>query len=131
MREDIFKSFDGLKLKPKVKHRRGIGKGELVNVGCFDVDLEAYGVCFSVTFPVAKENELEYAAIVGNDVLQSVGVTFSSNGVEFRAKERDFASTFNGVCVTKIVEESSVLGKIYLSHLEDSQKLRVQQLVCQ
>jgi len=35
MREDIFKSFDGLKLKPKVNHLRGIGKGELVTVGCF------------------------------------------------------------------------------------------------
>jgi len=63
MREDIFKSFDGLKLKPKVKHLRGIGKGELVTVGCFDVDLEAGGVCFSVTFHVAKQNVLEYAAV--------------------------------------------------------------------
>ncbi|XP_070855345.1 uncharacterized protein [Drosophila suzukii] len=129
MREDIFKSFDGLKLKPKVKHLRGIGKGELVTVGCFDVDLEADGVCFSVTFHVAKQNELEYAAIVGNDVLQSVDVIFSSNGVEFRAIERDFASTFNGMCVTEIVEESSVLDKINLSHLDDCQKLKVQQLV--
>jgi len=39
-----FQSFDGLKLKPKVKHMRGIGKGELVTGGCFDVDLEADGV---------------------------------------------------------------------------------------
>jgi len=66
---------------------------------------------------------------VGNDVLQSVDVIFSSNGVEFRAKERDFPSTFNGICVTEIVEESSVLDKINLSHLDDSQKLKVQQLV--
>jgi len=53
MREDIFQSFDGLKLKSKVKHLRGISKVELVTVGCFDVDLEAYGVCFSVTFHIA------------------------------------------------------------------------------
>jgi len=101
MKENIFKSFDGLKPKPKVKHLRGIGKSELVTVGCFDVDLESDCVCFSVTFHVAKQNELEYAAIVGNDVLQSVDVIFSSNGVELRAKERNFASTFNGMCVTR------------------------------
>jgi len=77
-----------------------------VTVGCFDVDLEADGVCLSVTFHVAKQNELEYVAIVGNDVLQSVDFIFSFNGVEFRAKE--------------IVEESSVLDKINLSHLDDS-----------
>jgi len=63
MREDIFKSFDGLKLNPVIKHLRGIGKGELVTVGCFYVDLEAGGVCLSVTFHVAKQNELEYDAI--------------------------------------------------------------------
>jgi len=129
MREDIFKSFDGLKLKPKVKHLRIIGKGELVTVGCFDVDLEADGICFSVNFHVAKQNELEYAAIVGNDVLLSVDVVFSSNGVEFRVKGINFASTFNGMCVTEIVEESSVLDKINLSHLDDCQQLKVQQLV--
>jgi len=53
MREDIFKSFEGLKLKLVVKHLRGIGMGELVTAGCFDVDLEADGVWFSVTFHVA------------------------------------------------------------------------------
>ncbi|XP_041674419.1 proton-associated sugar transporter A-like [Drosophila eugracilis] len=69
LREDVFRSYDGLKLKPVVKHLRGIGKGELVPVGCFDVDLEADGVCFSVTVHVAKQNELEFPAILGNDVL--------------------------------------------------------------
>jgi len=33
------------------------------------------------------------------------------------------------MCVTEIVEESSVLDKINLSHLDDSQKLKVQLLV--
>jgi len=33
------------------------------------------------------------------------------------------------MCVTEIVEESSALDKINLSHLDDSQKLKVQQLV--
>jgi len=52
-------------------------------------------------------------------VLQSVDVIFSSNGVEFRAIERDLASTFNKMCVTEIVEESSVLDKINLFKLDD------------
>ncbi|XP_041674418.1 uncharacterized protein LOC121530071 [Drosophila eugracilis] len=121
LREDVFRSFDGLKLKPVVKHLRGIGKGELVTVGCFDVDLEADGVCFSVTVHVAKQNELEFPANLGNDVLQSVDIMFSFNGV-------DFASAFNGMCVTEIVEKSSVLDKIDLSHLADNQKLKIQQL---
>ncbi|XP_017082253.2 DNA-binding protein modulo-like [Drosophila eugracilis] len=76
---------------------------------------------------VAVTNELDYSVVVGNDVLQSVDVMFSSNGVEFRAKKRDFALTFNGMCVTEIVEKSSVLDKINLSHLADNQKLKVQE----
>jgi len=61
-----------------------------VTVGCFDVDLEADGVWVSETFLVAKQNELEYPAIVEKDALQSVDVIFISNGVEFRAKGREF-----------------------------------------
>jgi len=61
-----------------------------VTVGCFDVDLEADGVWVSETFLVAKQNELEYPAIVEKDALQSVDVIFISNGVELRAKGREF-----------------------------------------
>jgi len=61
-----------------------------VTVGCFDVDLEADGVWVSETFLVAIQNELEYPAIVEKDALQSVDVIFISNGVELRAKGREF-----------------------------------------
>jgi len=59
MREDVFRKV--------LKLTKEIGKGELITIGSFDID-----IFVTITFHVVKRDELEYTAIVGNNILQKV-----------------------------------------------------------
>jgi len=79
----------------EIKHLKVTGKGELIIIGSFDLDVFVDNISFAITFHVVKRNELEYTAIVGNNILQKVDILFSTNGIRFIAKktEVEFAET--------------------------------------
>jgi len=83
------------------------------------------------TFHVVKRYELEYTAIVGNNILQKVDILLSTNGIRFIAKttEAEFSETFKAMCVTEMIEKQSVVDRIGLSHLDSLKKLEVEKLI--
>jgi len=47
LREDVFRKFEGLKLTKEIKHLKGIGKGELIIIGSFDLDVFVDNISFT------------------------------------------------------------------------------------
>jgi len=87
MREDLFHKFDGLELRSEIKYLKGIGQGALTTIGSFDLELQADNMSFTITFHVVKQEELEYDAIIGNNVLKYVDILFSTKGVVFKERK--------------------------------------------
>lgn len=79
----MFKKFKHAELKNEIKYLKGIGQGEVVTIGFADK------TNITVTFHVVKQRELEFSAIIGNDVLSQVDILFSTNGVIFIEGESD------------------------------------------
>jgi len=131
MREDVFRKFEGLKLTKEIKHLKGIGKGELITIGSFDLHVFVDNISFTITFHVVKRDELEYTAIVGNNILQKVDILFRTNGTRFIAKitEAEFAETFKAMCVTEMIEAQRVVDRIGLSHFDSLKKSEVEKLI--
>lgn len=65
----------------------GIGTSELTTLGSFTVYLIIDDVQLKITFHVAREKDIKYALVIGNNVLKQVDLIVTEDGAKFRKKE--------------------------------------------
>ncbi|XP_050340830.1 uncharacterized protein LOC126767335 [Bactrocera neohumeralis] len=65
----------------------GIGDSELTTIGSFSIRVEVDGIWLEMKFHVAKETDLKYALVIGNNILKDVDLIVTEDGAEFRQKE--------------------------------------------
>ncbi|XP_049308624.1 uncharacterized protein LOC125777577 [Bactrocera dorsalis] len=64
----------------------GIGDSELTTIGSFPIRIEVDGIWLEIKFHVAKETDLKYALVIGNNILKDVDLIVTEDGAEFRRK---------------------------------------------
>lgn len=79
-----------LKIDKKLsKERRtlyGIVDSALTTLGSVSLDIEADGMELTITFHVVREQDIKYAVVIGNNILQDVDLVMTSKGAVFRGK---------------------------------------------
>lgn len=121
----------------------GVGNGGLTTLGSFTRAFIIDEMELEITFHVARERDMKYAAVIGNDILKQVTLIVHEDLVEFKPKmktsevtrntavatietEPDLWSEFDGLCITTMERSEPELD---LSHLSKEKAKLVREWV--
>lgn len=83
---DVLLLLNDVELSKETKTLVGIGDKDITTIGSFTVDVDLDGVVLPITFHVAKEGDILYSAVIGNDIFQYVDMVIAKDGATFTKK---------------------------------------------
>ncbi|GFS42925.1 uncharacterized protein NPIL_55431 [Nephila pilipes] len=90
IREDVCtKIVDQQKFSKKCIVLSGIGKSQILTIGCFEHNFIIHKDNYSLTWHVVPAELLKIEAIIDNDILKEATINFTQNGVEFHKHEEN------------------------------------------
>ncbi|XP_017467456.1 PREDICTED: uncharacterized protein LOC108359891 [Rhagoletis zephyria] len=83
---NTFRKLNYPELSSEKRRLVGIKESELNTIGSITREINVDSVTVEVTFHVTKSNDLRYEAVLGNDILKKVDISFSEGTAEFKQK---------------------------------------------
>ncbi|XP_037944267.1 uncharacterized protein LOC119677070 [Teleopsis dalmanni] len=127
-------------LEARRKTLTGIGGKEIKTLGSFITLVDLDGIQTSLNLHVLNDDDVQYDAIIGSDILEIVDILISSDDVKFLRKSQEKHIDFNkenvrecenevrnlyNICVTMERDEPEVVVQSQLNHLPKERKEEV------
>ena len=78
--------MDDVGISSERRRMIGIGQKEIETIGAFETNINLDGVLIPVKFHVAREKDILYPAVLGNDILEHVNILINREGAKFSPK---------------------------------------------
>ncbi|XP_037932578.1 uncharacterized protein LOC119667360 [Teleopsis dalmanni] len=141
IRYDALMKMGDNELSKASKSFSGIGGSQITTVGSFDKDVRIDEVILRVTFHVAKERDILYPAVLGNDILKNVDMIVNNtntngtekyqknNGNENSTNSASILTEFQQICLSTLIDDGAQEIEIDVAHLGGNHKAEITKLI--